>query len=425
MVNQFVDHFNTKEYGFNFFPILGLIAAGLLADGFRLVFFSVLNLIRRSSFGGFNYAGSIYFALFSALVLVFLCHIIKRDFLLPIAFSIAYLISSIASKWIFYTGRGFPEEFRESFPLVRYLFGLEGIIYELLWAVALSTALILLFKVLKRLDYTLFCAFPVTWSLMLIFNVVRGSSFFDLWQIGGLVEAALSGFFFFLGYKLYMRARGLKVEGEEIRPSGEEIVPRTDFLSTKKYFGAILTIVIVDLVVYAFMLPVINLSWEFSRKGRASSELSRWMEGWLFPSMMLLGAIILVVSLVIYLRLIYRMWTAVQDSHASITPGKAVGLLFVPFFNLYWIFKVTYGFARDFNSLVDRHRLTIPKLPAGLFLTMCIVAVLDGAAFSLFSINPSIPVIIAFIHVAIGLAVIYLTCQAVNRIPPEIYRTKI
>jgi hypothetical protein len=421
MINQFVDHFKTKEYGFNFFPILGLILAGLLASGFRILFFSVLNLIRGSSSVGFNYTGSIYFTLFFAFVLVFLCHLIKRDILLPIVFSIAYLISNTASKWIYYTTGGFPQELMESLPLARYLFDLEGIIYALLWAAALSTAFILLFRAFKRLDYTLFCGFPVVWVLTLIFNVIRRGSFFDLWQIGELVEAALSGFLFFLGYKLYMRGKGLQVEGEEIRPTGEDTAPRTDFLSIKKYFGAILVITIIDLVVFAFMLPVINLSFEYSRRGRGSAELSGLMEGWLFPVMMLLGVIILIVSVVIYLRIIYRMWTAVQDGHASTTPGKAVGLLFVPFFNLYWIFKVNLGFAQDYNALVDRHGLTIPKLPVGLFLTLCIAAVLDGLLFSLFSINPSIPIVIAFIHVALLLAVVYLTCQAVNRIPPEIY----
>lgn len=422
MVNQFVDHFKTKEYGFNFFPILGLIVAGLLAYGFRLVFFFVRNLIQGSSSYGLNYTGSIYFVLFFAVTLVFLCHVIKRDILLPFVFSIAYLISSIASGWIYYTTGGFPEKLKESYPLVKYLFGLEGIIYNLLWAVALSTALIVLFKVIKRLDYTLFCAFPVAWILMLTFNVIREGSSFNIWQIGELVEAVLSGIFFFLGYKLYMRARGFQVEGEEIRPTGEDTAPRTDFLSTNNYFGAILAIAIVDLVVFAFMLPVINLSLETSRTGARAYELGRLMEGWLFPSMILLGAIILIVSVVINLLIIYRMWTAVQDGHASTTPGKAVGLLFVPFFNLYWIFKVTYGFARDYNSLVDRHQLSIPKLPAELFLTMCILAVLDGVAFSLFSINPSIPIIMAFTHGAVGLAVLYLTCQGVNRIPSEIYR---
>jgi hypothetical protein len=65
---------------------------------------------------------------------------------------------------------------------------------------------------------------------------------------------------------------------------------------------------------------------------------------------------------------LYKMWAAIQDGQARTTPGKAIGLLFVPIFSYYWIFQVLPGYATDFNKFVDRHRINAPKLSQGLIL---------------------------------------------------------
>ena len=48
-----------------------------------------------------------------------------------------------------------------------------------------------------------------------------------------------------------------------------------------------------------------------------------------------IGAII---SIVCLLRLLYRYWRLVPPQEAETTPGKAIGFLFIPFFNIYWQF---------------------------------------------------------------------------------------
>jgi len=40
---------------------------------------------------------------------------------------------------------------------------------------------------------------------------------------------------------------------------------------------------------------------------------------------------------------IHRMWSVVSRSEDDPTPGAAVGLLCVPFFNLYWMFRAIPG----------------------------------------------------------------------------------
>jgi hypothetical protein len=43
----------------------------------------------------------------------------------------------------------------------------------------------------------------------------------------------------------------------------------------------------------------------------------------------------------------YRCWKAIPAEIARTTPGRAVGLLFVPFFNFYWYFVSYAGLAED------------------------------------------------------------------------------
>jgi len=43
----------------------------------------------------------------------------------------------------------------------------------------------------------------------------------------------------------------------------------------------------------------------------------------------------------------YRCWKAIPADIARTTPGVAVGLLFVPFFNFYWYFVSYAGLAED------------------------------------------------------------------------------
>ena len=83
--------------------------------------------------------------------------------------------------------------------------------------------------------------------------------------------------------------------------------------------------------------------------------------------------------------IIYRAWAAIQDGITLITPGKALGLLFVPFFNLYWIFRVFPGWASNYNrhlahAKVERHD---KRATEGIFITQAILTV-SGFALSVF-----------------------------------------
>jgi hypothetical protein len=112
---------------------------------------------------------------------------------------------------------------------------------------------------------------------------------------------------------------------------------------------------------------------------------------------------------VVMMVLVYRMWSAIQDGHARTTPGKALGFMFIPVFNLYWAFQVFWGFAKDYNRYIERHRLQARRLPAGLFLAyviLCLVGVI-----------PIVQLFVVATNLFLGASMIAKICDAVNSIP--------
>ena len=60
--------------------------------------------------------------------------------------------------------------------------------------------------------------------------------------------------------------------------------------------------------------------------------------------------------------LLYRLWQVNQDGRASTTPGKAVGFLFIPIFQLYWFFRAYPGLALDQNRYIAEHFGNQPEI---------------------------------------------------------------
>ena len=67
---------------------------------------------------------------------------------------------------------------------------------------------------------------------------------------------------------------------------------------------------------------------------------------------------------------LYRAWHILQPGKARTSPGKAVGFLFIPLFNLYWVFVSYPGWAYDWNRIRKSHSnlTSMPTVSEGLFL---------------------------------------------------------
>ncbi len=83
-----------------------------------------------------------------------------------------------------------------------------------------------------------------------------------------------------------------------------------------------------------------------------------------------------IASMVLFYIILYRNWQLIQDGYARTTPGRAVGFLFIPFFNLYWIFEAFPGLVRDTNAYIQRHGLPVKLQDAGLATAYCILTLL-------------------------------------------------
>jgi predicted Zn finger-like uncharacterized protein len=88
--------------------------------------------------------------------------------------------------------------------------------------------------------------------------------------------------------------------------------------------------------------------------------------------------VFLVCSIIIELSMFYKMWAAIQDDQASISPAKAVGFLFIPVFNIYWVLLMVTGFAEDYNAFIQRQSVKTRDLPMSLFLIYAFAFILSA-----------------------------------------------
>jgi len=121
------------------------------------------------------------------------------------------------------------------------------------------------------------------------------------------------------------------------------------------------------LIVFAVLHHV---SWAISLVfGIMSMADSYDSELWL-----VLMLIFLAPAIVFYALILHRGWSAVQDGVTSITPGKAVGFRFIPFFNLYWNFIAQVGLMKEFNRLAEARGRPDQKVNEGFALTASVLA---------------------------------------------------
>ncbi len=111
----------------------------------------------------------------------------------------------------------------------------------------------------------------------------------------------------------------------------------------------------------------------------AAANLAAMGQGMMGVGLLCLILFIIAYALEIYsgvigFVLLYKMWSALQAGPVRTTPGKAVGLLFIPFYNLYWMFQAILGWAQDYNAFVAQRGIEAPPAPAGLAKTICILA---------------------------------------------------
>lgn len=95
----------------------------------------------------------------------------------------------------------------------------------------------------------------------------------------------------------------------------------------------------------------------------------------MLSSLTFLSLGMLVICTVFHCMFLYNLWKIIPPSLAPTTPGKAVGFLFIPFFNLYWVFIAYYQLAKKMN-MVSGQRGLPPMLSPEFALITCILYII-------------------------------------------------
>ncbi len=131
---------------------------------------------------------------------------------------------------------------------------------------------------------------------------------------------------------------------------------------------------------------------------------------WWFILYLIIVPISIYVAVVVSI-FIYKAWASIQDGQVRAGPCKALGFLFIPLFNFYWVFQAVWGFAVDFNKYLARNNVNpARRLPEGLFLAFCILYVV--------SIIPFVGFVTGLADLVIAAILISKTCDSVNALPP-------
>ncbi|MDO4551096.1 MAG: hypothetical protein Q4C96_07580 [Planctomycetia bacterium] len=119
---------------------------------------------------------------------------------------------------------------------------------------------------------------------------------------------------------------------------------------------------IMSLLGIFFLICILVSSVFWSMSGLTEENPAPVLEEFTLIFICFLGGIstLLLMNVTSFCILIYRCWSVIQDEYVRTTPGRAVKFLFIPVFNLYWIFVAILGLAQDMNVFCNRYDIWDP-----------------------------------------------------------------
>lgn len=103
-----------------------------------------------------------------------------------------------------------------------------------------------------------------------------------------------------------------------------------------------------------------------------------------------LGVVMLILGSIVFMMTLHALWVSIQPPPrgagvagiARTTPGMAVGMLFVPVYNYYWVFQAWRGWARDCNATIAARGIVgAPPAPQGLATAIGVLAIVGIVPF--------------------------------------------
>lgn len=140
--------------------------------------------------------------------------------------------------------------------------------------------------------------------------------------------------------------------------------------------------------------------------------------------LLLLASFCVLAASAITLVFAYRAWNSIQSPNST-SPESIVIYLFIPVFNLFWIFRVFPGFATEYENYVECYNLKLPRVRRGRLFAFALMLILVPFAGSLAShFGADIVRQIAYLSGGCALAItgaiaVSEISDAVNRLPLE------
>ncbi len=143
------------------------------------------------------------------------------------------------------------------------------------------------------------------------------------------------------------------------QPTGEEIYPATIKKGGSLGFwamliiGGSLTIILGYLILGVKLVDIAN-----------PENLPQGATLYIGGGIILIGIGCIIAAAIVPYVYLYRAWKCLQPGGAKISAGLAVGLLFIPLFNIFWLFKAIGGLPKQWNNITASYQNTrhSPKL---------------------------------------------------------------
>ena len=171
------------------------------------------------------------------------------------------------------------------------------------------------------------------------------------------------------------RGNSSRTGGSRGRSTLGTLPARRQFQAARKGASANLIYTLFFLPIILFLIPM-GFGMLAASGGQQPSDEAAGILGITALICIVAGYICLIAYGVVTYVYLYRAWYYIQDipGLARTTPGAAVGMLFIPFFNLYWIFNVFPGWATDYNRYLDaKGATTVPRASNGLAIAAMLI----------------------------------------------------
>lgn len=202
------------------------------------------------------------------------------------------------------------------------------------------------------------------WTSPPVFAFFRGIFlFFAVWSAAGL-------FFLFSAVragKQLIAEGGAKDDSPIYPPAPAEGLTGTGWLK-RPFLGvwipALITIPLVVLAICGVIAAIIA-----SRENTGAMDHNLAIITASLFVMFLVTFLVMSVSVFFSCVILHRLWRLIPPEKAKTTPDRAVGFLFIPFFNLFWIFVAVAGLGRALCEETGGRRKRLAVLP----MILCIV----------------------------------------------------